>query len=199
MIYTTGDSHAQWTFHDIPGVKVHSISMLTMQRIGYMEDDLIPGIVAEMPLTSADVLILASGEIDCRAHIKPRLDHRKISLEDLVGGWVERYLERAITLDTKGARVVICGVPPPVPEGEIIYGGVVLPVEGSNAERVNYTKTCNRLLAEGCAKRGLAFIDVYDVYADERGLLRPELSDGSVHIAKTEGVRAEMRRLGLIE
>lgn len=198
MIYTTGDSHADWTYHDIPGCVVHSVSMITMHRVGRMDDNLIPDYVASLPLTPSDTLILACGEIDCRCHIKGQTERRGLSVEAITLELAENYLERAVTLPLRGARVAITSVPPPIPAGTVYYAGVILPVEGSNEERADYTTTLNRQIASACEKRGVPFIDVYTPYADANGLIRTEDSDGSVHIRNTTHVRTALLRLGLI-
>lgn len=198
MIFTTGDSHAQWTFNCIPGVKVHSISMITMHRVGRMNDHIIPEAVAAMNLQPGDWLILACGEIDCRCHVKIQEGRQGRSAEDIIRQLVDEFFERATTLPLNGARLAICFVPPPVPTGKIYHAGVLLPLEGSNEERVGYVRTLNRMLADGCQACGLPFIDVYDKYADSEGLLRPEPSDGSVHIRDNQAVREELQRLGIL-
>jgi hypothetical protein len=198
MIFTTGDSHAQWTFNCIPGVKVHSVSMITMHRVGRMDDNLIPEAVAAMNMQPGDWLILACGEIDCRCHIKLQLEKQGVPLEELLRVLVDGFIERATTLPLNGARLAITSVPPPVPTGKIYHAGVLLPLEGSNEERVLYVTTLNRMLAAECEKLGLPFIDVYTPYADGQGLLRPEPSDGSVHIRDNAAVRERMRQLGIL-
>jgi hypothetical protein len=49
-------------------------------------------------------------------------------------------------------------------------------------ERVRLTQVINDTLRRASADRGHVFCNPYAHYADERGSLRPELSDGNVHI-----------------
>ena len=133
-----------------------------------------------------------------RTCVKPLLEHRSITLDALLRGWVIKYLERIVTLPLNGARLVVMGLVPPIAEGEVYYGGAILPVAGSNAERVEYTLAMNQILAEECAARELPFLEMYDNHHDERGLISPEYSDGNVHVIKTQHVRAGLQRLGVI-
>lgn len=198
MIHTVGDSHAQLIYRGLPGVVTREMRSPTMYRVGRPDDTLIADEVLSLNLTPADVLIIACGEIDCRVHIKKQIELQGVSLEALAHELVDHYIAKAKSLPNNGARVAITAVPPPVPTGKIYHAGVLLPLEGSDAERVAYTTTLNRMLAAGCAANGLAFVDVYTPYADADGLLRPELSDGSVHIRQNDAVGEELHRLGIL-
>ena len=56
----------------------------------------------------------------------------------------------------------------------------------------------NQLLADGCRGLGLLFLDIFDEYADENGMLRVDLADESVHVKDTTRVHAVLRRIGLV-
>lgn len=197
MIYTAGDSHARWTFHDIAGIDIHkSLSTsLTMWRIGHIHDGLIEQIVADLGLTADDKLILSSGEIDCRCHVWLHVAAGE-SLEAIIERLVVPYVAKALTLPLHGAPLAIMGVVPPIPKGEVYYSGVILPVNGENIERVTYVRALNQRLADECAEYEIPFIEVYEAHADSAGLLRRDVSDGNVHVIKTAAMRAELQRLG---
>lgn len=199
MIYTIGDSHSDCTFRGVPGVNVDATPSFsfTMWRIATREDDVIERAVAALHMTPADTLILSAVEIDCRIHVK-RLVSEGMNLEQLLSDMVDRYLTRALRLPLGGGRLVIMSVVPPAPDGTLYPSGVALEIVGTNEERVSYVRAMNSILASECQKLGLMFLDVYTPYADASGLLPAEISDGVVHIVKTNKVHEQMCRLGLL-
>lgn len=198
MIFTAGDSHARWTFHDLPGFDVHkSLSTsVTMWRIGHAADGYIDQIVADLGLTAADKFILSAGEVDVRCHVWEHVQNG-VDLDEMTRDMAARYVEKALSLPLHGAPLAILGIVPPVPAGEVYYAGVILPVHGTNEERALYTRTLNGHVERACRLRGVPFIDVYTPHADEQGLLRREVSDGNVHVIDTRAVRTELTRLGI--
>jgi hypothetical protein len=194
-IHSTGDSHAG-TFVNLPGCVVHTVGPVTLKRVGYMEDTLLQDHVRGIGLTPADVLVLCFGEIDCRCFVKPQLEHRTISLEELLRGWVDAYLVRAKTLDTNGARVAILSVTPPCTH-DLAYNAQ-FPVAGTDEERVTYHAAMNALLAQGCAERGLLYVDTYSAYKDENGMLIHALSDNCTHIKENSRVLTILQMMGLL-
>ena len=187
MIHAIGDSHAVATFAGISGVATYHVGPVTMHRVGRPEEPLLPAVVAGLPLGQFDVLILCFGEIDVRCHIGRQLDRSGSTLEFVVHELVNRYLAMATTLVINDVLMAVLAVVPPVPADHAVNPN--FPVVGTNEERVEYTRALNRYLAEQCALRGVLFVDVYTPYCDEHGMLRPELSDGSVHIGDTSLVR----------
>jgi hypothetical protein len=53
---------------------------------------------------------------------------------------------------------------------------------GSNDERVEYTKHANKILAELCKTNGLLFLDIYDFIADEYGYIKCEYTADFIHL-----------------
>lgn len=194
MIHAIGDSHSTRTFVGIPGVVVHHLGPVTMNRIGRPEEPLLGNAVAAIKLAPTDVLVFCFGEIDARVHIKIQTEYRK--LEEVVGDLVARYLDRVALLNSQGARRVVLSVTPPTTTQRAYNFDV--PVEGTDGERVHYTRRLNQLLAEGCHKRGLTFLDVYPEYADPNGMLLVPLADECVHIKDTSRVRKVMQGMGLL-
>jgi hypothetical protein len=202
-VYTMGDSHCYETFGGIDGVVPRHIGSVTMKRLGYMEDTLLPSSVASIGLTPRDVLLIICGEGDTRCFIHPQLVHRTIAMEDLLQQYADRYVERVRTLDVNGARAGIVSVPPPAAFERCWHihsapSDMNLPPQGTDAERVLYTMTLNRLIADGCSKSGLLFVDIFSRYSDENGMLITALSDGSVHIKDTSRAAALLGEMGLL-
>jgi hypothetical protein len=186
-VHTIGDSHAVYTFDQIKGVATHTIGPVTMKRIGYREDELLPAAVKQLPLRPTDVLILCFGEPDVRCYVKPQLEHRPVTLAALLQDLVDRYLDAAVVLPANGARVAVLSVTPPANFDRARHP--LIDPNGTDAERAEYTRVINTLLAHGCQARNLMFIDVYSVFTDDQGMLPPAVSDEFVHITDTARVR----------
>jgi len=141
-----------------------------------------------------DSVIFCFGEIDCRAHIHIYVNEN-ISFQTIIDDIIENYFE-AIKLNINGyknIKVIIYNVVPPGDvsnmhtENDIKRYVLVktknhIPWKGSNNERMQYHLYFNKKLKEYCEKNHFIFMDIYDKYCDENGLLKKELSDGNVHI-----------------
>ena len=196
MIYAGGDSHATKAFEGIAGVKSYYTGPTTLRRAGWAGDDLVPAMVRNLKLTPADTLIFCFGEIDVRMHIPIHAKGFPGGVDPLLQHWVDQYLGRVADLDVGGARCAIMSVVPPHPRrgapAELFNRDV------SDEMRVDYTLRLNRLLEEGCARRGLLYLDVYHEYVDPRGMMLEEFcEDGGTHISGTDRVAALLLRLGL--
>jgi hypothetical protein len=209
MIHVVGDSHTEYTFAGVDGVTIHHLGPMSMKRIGrgfhrdpedetgtrYFKDTILTNAIRGMELESGDVLIFSCGEGETRCFIKPQLECNILSLEELLQILVDRYLDRIKTFARNGVRVgVLCITPPTTYERAM---GKYEPA-GTDEERVHYTRVFNRILADGCRARGLLFVDTYSSYANERGMLIEELSDGGVHIGDTSRVRPILVEMGLL-
>ena len=193
MIYTLGDSHAMTTFAGIAGVGTRTVGAVTLKRAG-IDPTLLTWAVHCLCAKEEDAVILCFGEIDVRCHVKPALDHRKVSLTALLASWVAPYLD--VARASRAGRVAIMSVVPPVTTDRAF--NATLPVGGSDGERVLYTYSINDLLRSGCIHRGLRYLDVHSEYRGEDGMLREEISDGGVHIKDTARAAALLRREGLL-
>jgi hypothetical protein len=206
VIHTIGDSHANWTFRDttispstilspIPGVSIHYLGAITMKRVGYLEDTLLPDMMKTIELQPEDTLIFCFGEIDVRCYVKGNLERLKISAHELLQDWVDRYFIRISTLDTKGAKIAIMSVVPP----HINPVHKDFPVAGTIEERVMYTNKINELYNIECQKRGCLYFDVHSRYKDENERLPRAYSQGTVHITDTKFVRSLLVETGLLK
>jgi hypothetical protein len=196
MIHTLGDSHAICTFADVPGVETHTVGPVTMHRAGRPGDELFADAVRALPLTSADLLILVFGEIDCRCHVHAQAALPGRNLDEVVETLAYRYLNRAAALDTHGARVGVLSVTPPTTAARAYNPD--FPVTGTDADRAGYTLSLNRRLEAGCARLGLLYIDTNSEYRDESGMLRLEFADWNVHVKDTLRARSVLARMGLL-
>jgi len=127
-----------------------------------------------------DVVLLVLGEIDSRIHIYDR--HMKsggeVPMERLIDETIERFGQVAVGLSREGYHVVVQSVPA-TPYQENIYD---YPFYGSDATRAWIVARYNARLAAWCADRGVPYLDIYAVAADERGFIRKELTDDGTHL-----------------
>ena len=207
MVYVIGDSHATFTFKDIEGIRLLARRGVTLKRMTYVEEEMLPNIMKRLRLTAKDFLIFCYGEVDIRCHIHPIITHRKkTTLDELLKDWSHRYASRLSLLDVKEAKVVIMSVVPPsskeririseeTKQKEII---VLPPAHGRDAERALYTKTINKYLKEECEQRGWIYFDVYSRYVDEKGMMIRGKGDGTVHIGDTTEVKKLLQEMKIL-
>lgn len=179
MIHTIGDSHSmagwhQLTYHGIP-VHVHHLGPRLMHSVAR------DGLPLPADFTDGDTIIITLGEIDCRRHIKKHAINGDYAT--CIDALVLRY-EDMLSKIKWDCKLAIFNVVPPTrldshPNKAILF-------DGSDSERLLYTKHINSRLQEMSDRRGWLFIDVFDKYCDNEGFLRPELSDGTCHIGNHE-------------
>ena len=177
LIHVFGDSHSL-EFSLIPNCEVHHLGPITMHRIG--RDGLNFLNLTKYSITNEKVVIFAFGEIDVRCHIGKIRDKSGKSLDRLIETLVNKYIYTILLNKTlyKNITCIVYSVTPPTDaEYNIQY-----PRYGTLADRINISKKLNAKLADVCSRWGIAFLDVYDHYANADGSLNGSLSDGGVHI-----------------
>jgi len=202
MIHVIGDSHAESTFKGIPEVTTHHLGPLTMKRAAHEDDYFLAAGVAALALGPGDVLIVSCGEADVRCFLKPEIDAKHAAPEDLILPLVDRYLSRVAALAAKGALLgVLSAIPPATYTNVVAFRQTMVyqfPPTGTDEERAHYTRIMNRRLREGCAARGLLYVDIYTEYADDDGMMIYEQSDGMVHVGDTLQAREVLSCMGLL-
>jgi hypothetical protein len=187
MLHTIGDSHAIHSFAGIDNIECHSIGAVMMESIGKIRkgkssSTQLDMIISDFGITSTDVIILCFGEIDVRCKIYYEIKKGK-TLDDIVNVLVRDYF--TTILNSTHKKFWIFNVVPPSYSFDTQHQ---YPFVGSNSERSIYTVALNRELKSECQKVGMPFLDVYNDYADQSGMLNRQFSDGQVHIAHTEYV-----------
>jgi hypothetical protein len=177
-IHTIGDSHSMYGWRYIPGVVVHHIGpklCYSIGRDGLTLDD-------SYGLETGDIVVFSFGEIDCRCHIHKYVGEGK-SYQNIIDDIVEAYISRvcALALSIPTIRFCIYNVVPAV-ERSTTCENSEYPFLGTDEERKAYTRYFNACLRVECAANKLTFIDVHDLYSDERGFINHKYSDGHVHI-----------------
>lgn len=190
MIYIYGDSHANYSFKNLPlsHYKYYENS-ITMFRIG--RDNLIVNFKKESIANDiASIIIFSYGEIDCRCHI-----HRQKGLDrdedEIICELVNNYIN-TIKNNTAGlcATILIVAVIPPTKRSdyEILHGPITheFPFLGCDADRVRYTSKVNTLLELFSVKNGYHYFNPYNYYTRADGTLKYELSDNTVHLGNNK-------------
>jgi len=176
-IHVFGDSHTM-IYQGLPNATVHYIVGVTMHRAGRDDAFFLRG--ARYRFGRDAVLALVFGEIDTRVHIGAVAERTGVPVSAVVEDLAQRFLD-AVDRNRAGRRVVVAAVVPPAETGH--RGGDPRYADwGSAEDRVAIGSILNDVLRRGCASRGFGFADSRAAYADERGMLRDELSDGDVHI-----------------
>jgi hypothetical protein len=119
------------------------------------------------------------GAIDVSNHLIKQRDVQGIPVEEVIDSLARNYLQSvaAIQEEIGDVTVAILAVIPPTDQGE----RTEIPIAGSLEERVNARTLLNAALKRYSRERGFIFLDPYDSLMDSAGVLKPEMSDGSVH------------------
>jgi hypothetical protein len=183
IVHVFGDSHSA-VMRDAPGVVVHALPGTTMFRVGRDRAWFLHRTNRRVGRRS--VLLLIFGEIDARAHIGRVAAEMSRPVPAVIEELVATYLD-AVAAARRGRRVAICAVTPPATNE--MAATADLPVFGTIDARLAITGLLNEALQRGAMVRGFLFCSPYDGYADGHGRLRPELSDGNVHIDRAAAGR----------
>jgi len=183
MIYIYGDSHANFNFKNLNlPHKNYYHNSITMHRIG--RDNIIINFNRNQ-IKEKDTIVLVYGEVDCRCHI-----HRQIKLgkeeDEVISELVSSYfrtIQNNVSLHTK---VIIVGIVPPtykpIEETSDDDQTRILPIIGTNEERVRYTYKVNILLEEMANAHNYVYFNPHSYYTSSEGTMKPELSENCVHI-----------------
>jgi len=195
MIYTIGDSHSQFTFHDIPEVKAFWLGPMTMHRVG--RDSLN---FKQHGVPTDRIVMACFGEIDARCHVQKQSIMTGQTIDFVIDDLISRYINSLLT-NINEHKLIIMNIVPPAYR-ERADNNVDFPFTGSNDERAIITKKMNIVLENYCKVHNLKLIDIHSLYADHSGMLPPELSDEcdgkGMHIKVTDRIRTHLKNNNLI-
>ena len=194
-IHTFGDSHAREPWSKIKGVSCNVLldksdktldRTMTCSFFGF--EKLRAVNIKNHGVRDGDVVLFCLGELDCRCHI-----HKHKNYKELIDRIVENYIlaikENADQF--KNLKVIIVSITPPLPE-KYYKGWYRYPMLGSDSERVMYTRLMNQRIKETSP---YLFLDIYDKYCDENGLLELSYSDKICHIINPLHAKGELNKL----
>ncbi len=127
-----------------------------------------------------DIVIFAFGEVDVRAHIGRQRDEKKRDLSEIIDTLVTKYF-KFIKANKQQFNNIYCVVMSVVPPSDTCVDPS-MPFYGTLEDRVNITKMLNQKLQNVCRQEKFEFLDVYSLFANEKGFLIYQLSDGCMHI-----------------
>ncbi|GIV44035.1 MAG: hypothetical protein KatS3mg035_1158 [Bacteroidia bacterium] len=197
-LYSFGDSHADFSFRGIieDPLKRINFGPITMHRVRRDKINFLElykhQFKKDVPKNST--VFFCFGEIDVRCHVKNQTEEQKRSAEEIIDNLVGDYIEHIKTQKQFFDRIGVLSITPPACISWA-FGNSQYPFVGSNEERVLYTKTANSLLKEKCRDNNIMFLDVFNDYADENGLLTSEVSNDGVHIKNTNFVKEKLKQL----
>lgn len=191
-----GDSHAA-VLDRTPGISAIHLGPVTLHRLGrpgefeaLLGSWLLPrptlgsrsaAAIVSLAVRDGDSLVLFAGEIDVRSHYDSQWPARG-SVDALSRELAEGGVRAVVRLaEAAGARAAVSAVTP----ASIQRENPKFPFRGTRDERVAWTTALNDAFRQACAEANITFVDHHAAYADDRGLLREELSDGSVHIDRS--------------
>lgn len=183
MLYLFGDSHAHFSFKNLPqNYNDYHAKSVTMFRIG--RDNTIVNL-DKVSLHADDVVVLAYGEVDCRCHVQRQVDAGRDE-DAVISALVRDYVETIKANLSPALKIIVVGVIPPTRQSdyESIHGPILheFPFVGSDEARVRYTAKVNALLQELAAQNNWIYFNGYDYCTRPDGTLKHEMSDSTVHL-----------------
>jgi hypothetical protein len=194
VIHVFGDSHSR-EFEQIPGCVIHDMSPMTMHRVG--RDHLESVDIRKENVFPGDVLIFVFGEIDMRCHIGKQRDEFNRDLNEVIQTLAGKYIQLIVRNRSFYSNLsIVCSITPPSDRG---FNNLEYPFYGSLEDRIQIAKLLNGQLKSMCAQCGIEFLDVYHDHADEKGVLRVELSEDGVHIDRSKPALIQKRLNEILE
>lgn len=182
-IFAIGDSHATYCFREIREAIVKSVGSYTMHKVG--RDQL----QFKELMTPGCMVFFFFGEIDVRVHIYKQIQLGR-NEDEIIETLISKYTEAIDKQKYNDVIPVIVSIVPPkrTNPDQMNYG--------TNKDRSRYCLKLNTLLEKSCILNNIDFLNIYDRYKDEEGLIRTELSDkeDGFHIGKSEMVIDEFHK-----
>ena len=193
-IFTFGDSHCKWGWHGINNVETNWLGPRLAYTLGKRGINLVN--ISTRPIENNDVVVFSFGEIDCRTHIYNHQPYKE-TIDKIILGYENAVKENLSTLNNN-IRMCVLNILPPARKTDRSYNPEY-PINGTDEERKAYTLYFNQQLKKMCQYNNWVFIDVYDKYADDEGMLSDELSDKIVHIEDNRYLIEFLREHGLTQ
>jgi len=176
-IYTIGDSHAEFAFKNIPNIKHIAMYSMSIYQITNKPIDF-----SFYNIPPSGTVICCFGEIDVRAMIHKQITEYKRDEDEIIRDLVARYMKSLEINKNTYKNIWIMSVVPPVKYNKDNYYLKDSAFRGSDTDRSRYCNKLNTILKQECIKNNFHYFDIYNLYADENGMLIDRLSDGIVHI-----------------
>lgn len=192
-VHTIGDSHALCDFNIFDyllsnpnfsvgiALNLNSLGPKLMNSVG-RDGIIMPNFkLFSSQLLSGDVIVFAFGEIDVRCHVNKYVE--KSGVINVIHRLVTNYYASIVKWIAKlsvEVHVWIQGVPPPAVIQNSNYKN--FPTAGSLSERTLYSVLMNHFLDKYSLKHGFTFLDMFDEYVSDWGVLKDEHIKDFVHV-----------------
>jgi hypothetical protein len=127
-----------------------------------------------------DVALLVFGEIDCRLHIfnQYRKSVEIFTLEEIMRKTIYNYSLIMEQINALGISFYVYGVPPASTQRNIYN----YEYYADQKTRIEINKKYNNMLKKFCIENGYRYIDVYEISADDNGLIKTIYAKDEVHL-----------------
>ena len=137
--------------------------------------------VVNIDSTSFSDVMISLGEIDVRSNI---LIHHPINYQE-GADIILQGIEKFISDNRDKLQLHLISIIPPIRREDNKHHDNSFPIIGTDEDRSKLTVYLNQGLEKITEKYSIGFFDMYSLYADKEGCLKPELSDNIVHAIKT--------------
>ena len=193
-LFIYGDSHAYFSFKDIPCYNFY-VPSVTMFRVG--RDNTIINF-NNIIHNNNSVILISYGEVDCRCHIKKQIELGRDE-DEVICSLITNYFNTINNNVIVYKHIIVVGIIPTtkIENFELLYKDVEnsYPFVGTNDERVRFTNKMNELIQKKCGEYGYIYFYPYSRYTDIDGCLNYELSDKNVHIENNQNIMYEFHNL----
>ena len=196
MIYIFGDSHANFNMRGFTKEHINLYqNSITMHRIG--RDNQIINFNSNMN-DENNIFIFFYGEVDCRCHIHKQLELGR-NLDEIIETLIDSYFRTINNNITNYNKIIIGSITPPVNKEwhESIHGPIThqFPILDTDNNRVKYTQLMNKKIEQYCLKYNYKYLDIYNNYSDNNGLLLINKSDNNCHILDNNDIHSKLIEL----
>lgn len=138
--------------------------------------------IVETRVSREDRILLAFGEIDCRAHLLRQVESQGRDVKDIVRECVERYRSVILQVREMGFGVLVWNAVPSTRYDKI--EDQEFPVYGTCRERNLATRLFNETLQRLGPGDGFRFVSIFDHLVDQDGLTRMEYFMDPIHLSQ---------------
>jgi hypothetical protein len=183
VILTIGDSHCRWRNSILENARKEAPNVIQFAnhlgpKLMYSLGRDMRDYISEFRIDNNSIVVFSAGEIDVRVHFDNYVSDGNYNAhaKKLVFAYEEFLLKNRDALP--GVSIWVQGIVPPTDQ----YISPKYPNAGSKKDRIFYTLLMNHWLRYICDRNGFVFLEMFSEYSDKMGGLKPEYSDGEVHV-----------------
>ncbi len=182
-VYIIGSSHASFSYRFIRDVefvsienipvlfKIRSYPGISMYRIASAGLECLN--LDKFDIKTSDIVVFLFGSMDCSFLIGKQIDKYKRDVNEVIDTLLIKFFEHIMTFKKFNPEITLA-IHEIIPPSTCGYGSI--------EERCSITKLFNKRLNELCHEHNLIFINIYDLCADENGVMLANLYYDCIHI-----------------